>query len=523
MSIRGVNPGFLGFVCFVVGIEGLFGPKAHAFDPFTVLAAGNAAISIADYASGGANDSSDVRDLMSALGELDDELIPNHDDDPYKVAQKIAEAEHLAREAGYTKEEIDSLLLGYKTSNQNLTQSIRLLSRSVRMGKQIARLSGIVAAASEAGKAGVASEALRNQAQNQEKKILTDMYGQMLNSTLDEKIAELRRQKAFQERYKKLRSYVYSVAPGGNMALFPLDSKIIKKAMDVYHAYYAVLLALVGTIFMFRVIYYQFSLATSDIYVDLIKDVFTCYFLMLALPHVFTYLVECSEALSLKLGEVFNVTGAVIPDALPIDLSNPRSWLRLEVFPLVLYALTHIVFNFVIALLIAMGPIIVLGGTMMNFSVSLTAYFGLLLFICVWPAFWNVLGYFKNVLFDEKGAGDLFAGFIVFLFQAISPLFLYVQLKNTQVGQAASKALGGVGSGVSKGVDWYQSRGGEGAQGAQGGQGIRGGGGGGDSKPGVRDFLSSPGKSTKTLVSRMQRKRRGIDVSDKDYQEHFKL
>jgi len=430
-----------------------FGGNAYAVDPFTVLAAGSAAVSLVESVGGTGKGIGEVRELFSAAGELGDEIMPdNGNADQYRIARKIQAIETAALEAGYTKDEVDEIMEGYRSSNQNLTQSIRLLSRSIRLGKRVANLAGVVALTAGpkglSNTAGHASAVASVQGQNQEKKLLADIYSQMLQDGLDSKQKEIEKQRSDQEQYKKLRKYVFSIAPKGNVGLFPVDSSLINRAIEVYKAYYWVLLTLVTSIFFCRIVYYQFSFAPAEKYGDLVRDVFVCYMLMIAFPHVYTYMADCSTALAQKLGEMLHVTGAVIPEKIPFDKTGISWFLRPEALRLIIYAAVHTVFNLALSIMIALGPIVILAGTMMNFSVSITAYFVLLLFIWLWPVFWNVLGYFANLLHGSgglslEGIGAYISSVITFFAQLFSPAAIYMLVKRTAGGQVVSKVGNG--------------------------------------------------------------------------------
>jgi hypothetical protein len=427
--------------------------RALAFDPFTVLAAGNAAIGLADYASHGAAAVAETGAVFSALGELNDEILPGQDgNDPHRLARRIAEIEQAAREAGYTQEEIDSILQDARDSNQNLARSIRLLSRSIRLGKRVVVMTGLGNTLSPRDKAAQAASVATMQGQAEERKILSDIYGELVSRGLSDKKAEVETAKAHQEAYRRFRKFVLSLAPAGNLALFPIDSSVIQKAIDVYKSYAWILLILVGALFMSRVVYYQMSFAPAEQYAVLLRETFACFCLMLAFPYVYTYMLDCSEALALHLGQTLHVTGAPPPERISFGLAAIKSalpwWARPEVIQLVLYAVVHVVFNLVVAIMVALGPVIVLMGTMMNITFSLTAYFALLLFVLLWPTFWNVLGYFKGVLWANKGfsmdgIGSLIASGVLFLFQLFSPLAIYSMLKRTHGGQVAHQVSGG--------------------------------------------------------------------------------
>jgi hypothetical protein len=428
---------------------------AFAFDPFTVLAAGSAAVNAVNTMTGASKDAVEFGASVSALSDLADEVGvgPDESEDTGRIARKIQAIEAAAVEAGYTKAEVEDIVGDQRDSSARLSTTLHKLTRTIRLGKRLVALAGV-----STKKAAEISAVEQARAQNDQKKILSDIQNQLIATELDRKKAEVEKQKKLQEQYRNLRSYVLKIAPHGDLNLFPIDASIIQKAIDAYKAYYGVILALVGLIFFGRVVYCQFQLAPAEKYTDLIRDVFTCYFLMLAFPYVFNYMSECSEALSLKLGSLLHVTGAnVPPDTLPVDTTVSWWWWRKEILPLALYAIVHVVFNFAVSVMITLGPIAILVGTMMNFAFSLPLYFILLLFVWIWPALWNVLGYFKNLLWQDGGAGGIIAAGAVFLFQLLSPLAVYSLFKGTHAGKVADGAASVAGTAGRAGARQAQS------------------------------------------------------------------
>jgi hypothetical protein len=443
MPFPSIIPGFL----IVLGI--LLPGQGFAVDPFSILVAGSAAVNLVGTVGGTTKDILEAGELISALDDLANETIPGSQDgsDPYRLANKIRRVEVAALEAGYTRDEVNSLLEDYRSSNANLTRGIKLITRSVRLSKRVALMAGL--SSDKAAKAATIASA---QSAHQDRKILEDIYGQLVSESLDQKAARIEQEKAQQNQFKRFRDYVLSVSKGKNIALFRVDNDLVVKAISVYRSYSWLILSLVAVIFFVRIVLYQFSFAFAEKYVDLIRDTMLCYFLMLALPYLFGYLGEYSDALAAKMSELLHVTGSTIPEKMIVD-SSLLWWLRPEILPLILYTLVNVGFNLALSVLIALGPVAVLLGTMLNFSISLPAYFILILFAWMWPVFWNVLGYFRDLLWAQTGMSadgisSGIASIIFFLFQLISPAAIYSMIKQTHGGRAVSESIGSVKSAV---------------------------------------------------------------------------
>jgi hypothetical protein len=123
-------------------------------------------------------------------------------------------------------------------------------------------------------------------------------------------------------------------------------------------------------------------------------------------------------------------------------------WIQPAVVQSLIYLLVYSLFNLVVAVLIAVGPIAILAGTMLNFSISLPAYFAALILIWLWPVIWNIVGFFADLLWRGKdwsgsGIAEAVAALIFWVFQLLSPLVLYKHLSRSQVGQALQGAVRG--------------------------------------------------------------------------------
>ena len=107
---------------------------AHAFDPLTVAAVASAAAgtvnSITDAASEVSASASAFSDLY---GEIDSEAVVS--EDGQRIVNKIQETENLAREVGYTKEEIDNIIKSQMPLEEKLRHADYVVDNSYSLDK----------------------------------------------------------------------------------------------------------------------------------------------------------------------------------------------------------------------------------------------------------------------------------------------------------------------------------------------------------------------------------------------------
>ncbi len=417
--------------------------QAFAIDPFTILAAGSAATSAVQTVAGASSQGAEVGASLDALSELTSELGLGDDSsqDPQKIARKIQAIEALALDLGYTHDEAQDIVGQDRDSSQNLSLTLGKITRSVRLGKHLLLLAGV-----STQKAAEISTLDQGFGQNDEKKILSDIYSYLIRKDLSAKEAELKKNKQVVEEIKLLGKFLKSVAPSGNLNLFPVQRSIVKKAIDVFRSYSNLILGLVAMVFVSRILHYQFTFSPPEKYGDLVIDTLSCFFLMMVFPLLYGYMAEYSEALSLKLSQLFHVTGPKFPESPRLFGHVFPWWLQPAVLKTLIYLLVYSIFNLILAVLIALGPIMIFSGTMLGFSGQLSSYFGWLLIIWLWPVVWNVAGFFANSLWDGRdltagGIAETALAVVFYAFQLISPLVLLRHLEKSSLGQAVGNTF----------------------------------------------------------------------------------
>ena len=113
--------------------------QALAFNPLAVIAIAQTTAEIISTVS---DTTSELSGAADAFGDLYSEIDNGSEVSPDGRAtiSKIREVETLAREAGYTKEEVDDLLGTDRTELQSLASTLRRMTQAIRAGKRIVHL-----------------------------------------------------------------------------------------------------------------------------------------------------------------------------------------------------------------------------------------------------------------------------------------------------------------------------------------------------------------------------------------------
>ncbi len=411
---------------------------AHAFDPFTIIAVGSATANAIESIGSVAESAAEVSQTLSLTSDLASEFNEEAGyGDPDPTIEKIHEIERLGYEAGYTQSELDDLLSDSRSSESRLNDTLRKMKRSISLTKRVLALAGV-----SSKKAAEIANIEQVKSRKEEKEILINIHRELVDQKLSSQKSELQRQKKIQESIKELKAAAAKVAPNGNLRLFPVQSSLIARGIDAFKSYRSLILLLVSLVVMARLIYYQMSLSGTAKYGDLLQDAVVCYFLMLTLPLVFSHLSEISTALSVSMNRVMGGAG---PESLPSTAKLDTQgtwWWSVDALRPIAYLPIYGLFNLVLGILIALGPIVILAGTVLNLSIGVSVYLGALISIWLWPVLWNTFGYFGHLLradgaWNTEGIVSGILGVAFYLLQLVSPVVALLYAAKTKMGQAA--------------------------------------------------------------------------------------
>lgn len=120
---------------FLILSFAFFCSPALAIDPFTIAAVGSAAFQAVDAAS----EASGTVDAFSELySEIDTDA--SISDEGQRLISEIQEIDSLAKEAGYTAEEVDSLGHQDRDEMRRIQGTLRAVTKAIRAGKRVFKL-----------------------------------------------------------------------------------------------------------------------------------------------------------------------------------------------------------------------------------------------------------------------------------------------------------------------------------------------------------------------------------------------
>lgn len=203
--------------------------------------------------------------------------------------------------------------------------------------------------------------------------------------------------------------------------------------------------ALVGVLYVARVSMLVTTLASPNEYGETLKDTLQ-YFIIISL---FPQVLKISNNL------VQDLASRLYWEPTQLDLgfwelifktlkeSSPLFTLAFETTPLIITHLAQAVSTLMICLLVAIGPVVILLNTMLDYNRGLSSYFTALISFLLWPVLWNTLGTLSQEMLTSQSTGLIrvvFSGSVLLL-QFLSPLFCIFLFSSLAPGKAVSHTL----------------------------------------------------------------------------------
>lgn len=396
--------------------------QSLALDPFAVLTA------IAQGASQivGGSGSDPLGNFIGNLGvvsELVDEFkVPTVTDQrTLDLTSKIDEISGLAREAGYTEQEIKDLVSSEQAHSREFQNQIQSLTKAIRLGKRISLIAKV-----SPQKASQLSQIHQENIMSGQKKIMSEIYRAMIREHLEKKKENLVREKEHFRNLKNLKEISKKWTTNGNFNQFPRLGEITKKALETFEKVSKIISILAAAVFIFQIVIGQICFHSVSQYGEKVKNLSFYFFLILTFPIFISFLTDITESISQSLSTFSRTNTGGFSFRVKIF-----DWIQTSSF-----FLTAVLFNLVVSVLIAVGPIVLLMGTLLHFSGGVLIYFEFLVFIFLWPVFWALLGFFGDQLFQVQGGGFTpwiagVYGSLLKLIQLLSPVMALLLLKSS--------------------------------------------------------------------------------------------
>jgi hypothetical protein len=432
---------FSKLICLSIALATLASAPCRAFDPVSAIAVVQGAAGVVSAIS---DTASEVAGAADAVGELYSEVDSDATVSPEasRTLSKLRELESLASEIGYTKEEIQTLLEQDNAQTTSLTAMVQKLTRAIRLGKKVARL--ISRLEKKAQMAQIETAATQREQ--------LAMQYRLLNEQIDARLSE--KKEKLQEILDKKKSIALlgrEVAGRGGRVFgrtgiytFPKIDRVLDKSVQFAKRMSPVFAGLVLLAFLLRVLFYQIGFHGREKYGDVVRDSLVCLLLLAAFPQIIHAAIGISQSLaeqvsfgksqSLQLPSAkpsFSITD--LPTSFALTMVWAGSWFRYAAF-----ILADFLFNFGLAFLVLLFPLVIFISQMLNFSIAWPAFLASFLILSLWPVFWNATGMLALELWamNSQNLSDNFKTLCFSALQLISPAICLALFRGQSIAQA---------------------------------------------------------------------------------------
>jgi hypothetical protein len=427
----------------------IFSFEAKAFDPFTV---GMATKGITDIV-GFATDLGSVADAFTELySEVDSEA--KISEEGQKMVDEIAEIDSLAREAGYTAEDINEIGAPSVDEAKKLENYIRSVTKAVKATKRMKNLFKRLEA--KAHSAQIESTQIEKEQLAQLYKIAREEQAQSLADVKKELRSQIDRKNLINGLKKTVKEKGARWFKASGALAFPKAKAIIETSITVSQKLRMPLMGLMLAVFLARLIYYQIGFHSTKSHGDLVRDIVVCSFLLLVYPDLVRAIL--SFAFSVSESVIINSTSDIDSNRIAFKKMDGVStgfgiavWFTLETLKYCTYFIVDFLCNFGIGFMVMVFPVVIFFSQMMNFSVAWPIFLAGFATLALWPLFWNLVGISAEMVWSNRNYGlvDSFYSTMLSLIQLISPMIGFKLLKGAGVKDSIQSSASTVANGVS--------------------------------------------------------------------------
>ncbi len=430
---------------------------AYGFDPFTISAVVSAGAEVVGVISDVTSEVASTSDSFSELyNEIDSEAQVNQEG--LRAIQELREIESMAREAGYSKNEIENLMSesGESSSEKSLSATIRTVTSAIRAGKQASRL--VMKLDKKAQLAEIESVEIQREELITHYRQLRLEHERDLRELKERVSHDLEKRKVITALRREEKMTGAKAFGRTGILSFPKQDRVIEEALKMATSMRPVLFSLILVVFMIRAIAYQFSFGNTAKYGDLVRDVVVCSVLLMVFPELIKMTLSLANNLASSVG--FGSLQEVEPSKVELGEAQGVSlklrlllewgleWVKYGAF-----VFARFIANFGLGFLILLFPVIIFSSQMLNFTLAWPVFFGGFIAICLWPLFWNATGSLAVLLWQKQdlALSDRFTALLFSVLQFLSPLIGVACLKGQAVSKAAQSAVASVGAAVTGG------------------------------------------------------------------------
>ncbi len=230
-------------------------------------------------------------------------------------------------------------------------------------------------------------------------------------------------------------------------SFFPVSDVILTSGFSLFTKVSALMIGLVGIIFVMRIVSLQARLASLYEYGSVVKDMILYFALLSLFPFLIRLIYGTSASIAQKISFVPATVAQSKLDEFLSSLFFEYQFLKViaKIGDFVVINLAHGMYSIFTALLLSIAPIIIFMSTVLGFEKGLAAFFSSIISVSLWPVVWNLIGLLGKELFNSYDNSTLTVvvyWVIIQVLQLLSPIFCMFLLKSLSPSGVVTKVIG---------------------------------------------------------------------------------
>lgn len=226
----------------------------------------------------------------------------------------------------------------------------------------------------------------------------------------------------------------------------PMNDAVLTAAMEMFSKVSNILTLLVSMIFIIRVSLLVATVSGPFSYSELLKDTFVYFGLIKLFPIFVKLIVQSTSGIAEKISFVPQVQAQEAIQATVDKLFGESIFFRVlgRIGDLAIIYVANTAYTSLISLLLAVAPVVIFLNSMLGISHGIKIYFGVLMSLCLWPTFWNLLGLFGRELSSQMGHSPFSSAIfwlVIQAFQIISPILCIFLFSSLSASPGFSKTM----------------------------------------------------------------------------------
>lgn len=232
--------------------------------------------------------------------------------------------------------------------------------------------------------------------------------------------------------------------------LIPMNEAVLAAALSLFSKVSVIITGLAGLFFTMRMTLLAVKPSSSYEYGAVIGDTAKYLGLTLIFPTFIRLILDITGGIALKVSYIPQTEAQKQIENFVHQLFGEYVFFQVmgKVGDIVLNLFCQSCYTVLMALLLAIAPVMLFLSTMLGISQGVGAYFMSFISLCMWPVLWNLLGLLGKELWPLLGGSPLSAvtfWVVIQVLQVLSPVFCIILFVSLTPSQSISKAVSIVG------------------------------------------------------------------------------